>query len=124
VASLITYRTLYIDEIHRRGTLARLYVEVIPVPVFPAKPSEIGTRRRAVENILEFLSVPDGETGRFDSMDRRIFGDRNPGRAEIVLWSHTTTNDIDHSNSGAMSVRYWSVIPAKNLVKVWDIKPL
>jgi hypothetical protein len=74
-------------------------------------------------NDVELLFVPAGATGRFQPMDRRVFGElKARARAEFArrMWS-TGQTDVDHDESVRVLIRCWNAIPTSNVKKAWNV---
>lgn len=110
----------YIGWLHRQvadGAPCVLILDVYPTHrtdrVFAA----------AQEDDVELLFVPAGGTGRFQPMDRRIFGELK-ARARAAFdrrrWL-AGGNDIDYDESVEVLARCWRAIPAENVRKAWNV---
>jgi hypothetical protein len=77
----------------------------------------------AEANDVELLFVPAGGTGRFQPMDRRIFGElKARPRAEFGkrLWREGSET-IDDATSVDILEKCWAAIPSENIKKAWNV---
>jgi hypothetical protein len=77
----------------------------------------------AAANDVELLFVPAGATGRFQPMDRRVFGElKARARAEFGrrMWGSGGA-DIDYDESLQILARCWNGIPGENIRKAWNV---
>jgi hypothetical protein len=77
----------------------------------------------AEANDVELLFVPAGGTGRFQPLDRRIFGELTArARAEFSrrMW-HGSSEVIGYAASSDILERCSSSIPAGNVKKAWTV---
>jgi hypothetical protein len=77
----------------------------------------------AAANDVELLFVPAGGTGRFQPLDRRIFGElKARARAEFRRWTWRADGlDMDYEQSIRILSRCWMAIPAENVKKAWNV---
>jgi hypothetical protein len=72
---------------------------------------------------VELLFVPAGGTGRFQPMDRRVFGELK-ARARAAFdrrrWL-AEGEEISHDESVDILIQCWNAIPAENIRKAWNV---
>jgi hypothetical protein len=77
----------------------------------------------AEANNVELLFVPPGGTGRFQPMDRRIFGGvKARARAEVGRrLQFEGFETIDYAISVQIPRKCWTSIPSANVRKAWNV---
>jgi hypothetical protein len=110
----------YIEWLSREIT--RGLPSILVLDVYPSHRTDL-VIETAAANDVELLFVPAGATGRFQPLDRRVFGElKARARAEFGrrMWrAHGA--DIDHNEGLEILRRCWNAIPPENVRKAWDV---
>jgi hypothetical protein len=110
----------YIEWLHRE--VADGHPCVLVLDVYPSHRTE-RVFATAESNDVELLFVPAGDTGRFQPLDRRVFGElKSRARAEFGrrLWLAGGA-DIDYETSVHILVTSWNAIPTTNIKNAWNV---
>jgi hypothetical protein len=98
------------------------YPAALILDIYPTYRTDL-VFQTATANDVELLFVPAGSTGRFEPMDRRIFGDlkaRARGGFGRRRWLSGRT-DIGYDENVTVLARWWDAIPGKNVRKAWNM---
>jgi hypothetical protein len=93
-----------------------------PMHVYPRHRTE-RVLATAEANDVELLFVPAGGTGRFQPLDRRVFGElKSRARAEFGRRLGLAGGaDIDYETSVDILVTCWNAIPTNNIRNAWNV---
>jgi hypothetical protein len=110
----------YIEWLHR--DVADGYPCVLVLDVYPSHRTE-RVLATAEANDVELLFMPAGGTGRFQPLDRLVFGElKSRARLEfgLPLW-RAGGADIDSETSVQILVTCWNAIPTNNIRNAWNV---
>jgi hypothetical protein len=95
---------------------------VLIVDVYPSHRTDL-VFATAEANDVELLFVPEGGTGRFQPLDRRVFGElKSRARAEFVRRLRLAGGaDIDYETRVQILVTCWNAIPTDNNRNAWNV---
>jgi hypothetical protein len=95
---------------------------ILVLDVYPSHRTDL-VFAAAEANDVELLFVPAGGTGRFQPLDRRVFGElKSRARAEVGLrlW-RAGGADIDYETSVHILVTCWNAIPTNNIKNALNV---
>jgi hypothetical protein len=110
----------YIEWLAR--DIAHGHPSILVLDVYPSHRTDVVVETAAA-NDVELLFVPAGGTGRFQPLDRRVFGElKSRARAEFGRrrWRDGAA-DIDYEESLQILTRCWEHIPTENIRKAWNV---
>ena len=112
--------TSYIEWLARE--VAHGSPSILVLDVYPSHRTDLVVDTAAA-NDVELLFVPAGATGRFQPLDRRVFGElKARARAEFgrAMW-RAGAAEVDYDESLRILARCWASIPTENIRQAWNV---